>query len=121
MNPNFLGKAKEDGAVFMRIVGLVTKISKIKIEMTRKKRQRETHLRTIGVTLHDLYHSGNKTLADAPIMDRVAESLDELRNIEHELKDGEEQIARLRAEFKQHSGGKEPPDEEPKEEAPKKK
>jgi hypothetical protein len=120
MNPNFLGKAKEDGAVFMRIINLVTKISKIKIEMTRKRRQRETHLRTIGVTLHDLYGSGNKTLDGAQIMGRVSENLEELKNIEHELKDGEEQIARLRAEFKQHSGGKEPPDEEPKADTPKK-
>lgn len=108
MTGNMLGKAKEDGQVFIRLVSLVAKVGKIKVDMSKMRRQRETHLRSIGVTLQEMY-ARSKALDGPKMQQRTADALSALQRIEQDLKHGNEEIARLQSEFRQGGGKAMPP------------
>ncbi len=102
---------KEDGQLFLRLFGLAAKIGKIKLSLASAKREKARQLRAIGANIQALYEEQG-TLIDQPLMEHVAEELENLGNIERTLENGSAEIKKLQEEFRNKSGGKEPPGED---------
>jgi hypothetical protein len=69
-------------------------------------------LRDIGLALHALYQE-SKTLESESMIDKVSPSINSLQGIEEDLKHSEDEIARLRKEFRDAApGAKIPPEAE---------
>ena len=109
MAPDFLGDAKKDLGLFVRVGSLGVKIGKIQVEMQNLKKQRGKHFRSIGVALHELYSANDGELDTAQVTEKVSEFIDNLKEIDENIEDCEAEIKELKEEFRQKSGGKEPP------------
>jgi hypothetical protein len=109
---NFFQKAKQDGQVFFKTVNLVTRLSKLKMTIRSKKQDREKLLRTIGVSIFEIYHADRK-LDSQKITTAVSEDLGSIQELDAEVKDLEAEAEQVKADFRS-SQGHNPPEEPPK-------
>jgi hypothetical protein len=105
---NFFQKAKQDGQVFFKTVNLVTRLSKLKMAIRAKKQEREKLLRTVGVSIFEIYHA-DRSLDSQKITNAVSQELSTIQDIDNEVKDLEAESEQVKADFRQ-SHGQNPPE-----------
>jgi len=107
MPDNFFSRAKADGQVFMKTVNLVTKISKLKLEIRARMHEKERLLKVVGVETFGLYQQNGSV--DGPmILQTVSGDLKEIDSLEHEIRNLEAEIKDLQAKFRAQGGKEEP-------------
>lgn len=107
---NFFGKAKADGEVFVRTVNLVTKLSKVKLTIRAKKKEREKLLKSVGVNLYEIFFQTRKL--DSEAITRAA--MPDLQGIEQlagEISQLEQEAEQLKADFRAANEKGKPPHE----------
>ena len=93
MKESFLDRAKVDGQVFVKTVTLLTKLSKLKLEIATKQKERKHLLGVIGGAVFDIYKQANGAGANV-ILDAVRSHFESLRHLD-------EGVLKLESEFKQ--------------------
>lgn len=99
MSEGFLARAKADGQVFVKTVSLLSKISKAKLAIRSKQRERRKVLTAIGGAVFDMYHQSG-TLNEQSTLDLVGKDFDQARRIDDELQKLEAELERLKSSFK---------------------
>ena len=117
MPESFFSKAKADGQVFVRTMSLATKLSKLKIEINKKHREKDRTLKQVGSKIVELYEQTHKIDADA-IFAAVSDDLRAAQQLEQDVVALEAEIEQVKADFRtsSQSGVKvttEPPPEAP--------
>ena len=110
MSEGFLARAKADGQVFVKTVSLLSKISKAKLEIRSKQREKQKVLTAIGGAIFAIYDQSG-TLNEQSTLDAAGKDFDQARRIDDELQKLEAEVERLKSSFK-HGHTDEDEDEE---------
>jgi hypothetical protein len=99
MKESFLDRAKADGKVFVNTVSVLTRLSKLKLEIVTTQKERKRVLGVIGGTIVDIYNRSNAVDAQV-IRDAVSEHFDSLRRLDAELLKLAADVQEAKASFK---------------------
>jgi hypothetical protein len=105
MAENFLSKALADGKVFMKTVNMATQLSKLKLEVSKKRKERERLLREIGLKILDLYLDSHKIDAEA-ITRAVSGDLQSVQQTDQDIEALEAETEKVKADFRSTAGTK---------------
>lgn len=96
---NFFNKAKADGQVFVRTIGLVTKLGKLKLEIRGKQRDQEKLYKLVGAATYEV-HLLDEIPYDRFYIDSVLDHLEKLIELDHDIVDLQEQMEQARRDFR---------------------
>lgn len=96
---NFFNKAKADGQVFVRTIGLVTKLGKLKLEIRGKQRDQEKLYKLVGAATYEV-HLLDEIPYDRFYIDSVLDHLEKLIELDHDILDLQEQMEQARRDFR---------------------
>lgn len=99
MPESFLDKAKADGKVFVKTVSLLSSMSKAKLAIRSKKREREKEMTAIGEHVFNSYEK-NQSIDSEAILQGITKNLQTIATIDDELEKLENEIERLKSSFK---------------------
>lgn len=99
MKENFLSRAKADGTVFVKAVGLMAKLGKLKMEVQTKKAEKASLLKNVGTKVVEIVQ--NRT-ASKPLnfLDACAQDLDKVERIDARIAELEAQMESARRQFR---------------------
>src|SRR5688572_10496638 len=99
MSESFLQKAKADGQVFVKTVSLLSKISKAKLDIRARERERQKVLSTIGGAIFEIYNKSG-TIDEQAALSAVGKHFENARRIDDEMEKLQAEIERLKLSFK---------------------
>lgn len=100
MKESFLDRAKADGKVFVKTVSLLSKLSKLKVDIVTNQRERKHVLGLIGTAVYEVYR-GSNSADSAAILSAVSKHFDSLRRLDAEIVRLEAEVQQTKAGFKQ--------------------
>jgi hypothetical protein len=103
-NQNFFERRKADAEVIVRGVGFLTSTSKLRLAIRAKKKDREKLMRTIGVSLYEIYQADGK-LDSVKITNAAVPDLESIEAIDAELKELERHLQEANETFRNHGKG----------------
>lgn len=96
---NFFNKAKADGQVFVRTIGLMTKLGKLKLDIRSKQREQAKLYKLVGAATYEV-----SLLEEIPydrfFIDSVVDYLESLIELDQEIADLHEQMEQARRDFR---------------------
>lgn len=96
---NFLSKAFADGKVFVKTVNLMTQLSKLKVAVSNKRKERDKIVRQIGVNIFEHY-SETRNLESNAITNLVIDDLHAIQEIDESIVDLQAQMEQVKADFR---------------------
>lgn len=111
MTENFLSKAFADGKVFAKTVNMVTQLSRLKLAIRAKQKEKSQMMRSVGVAIFEIYHEQRK-LDSGLITNAVINDLETIKNLTAEITDLTSEAERVKADFRSAQSVK-PNDQQP--------
>jgi HAMP domain-containing protein len=100
MRENFLSRAKADGKVFVRIVGLMAKLSRLKLDIRAKQQQMSRLFKYVGKEIWEIYHENKTARNKITSIDSIVQELDEIERLKQEVAQLTDQMEQARKEFR---------------------
>jgi hypothetical protein len=107
MAENAISKVVADGRVFVKLVDMVVRLSKLRLQIHRRQQEKDRLIRHIGLTTFELC-SEERTFDGEQIYDAVSRELASAQRIEDEITQLQEQIAQVKSNFRAASGERSP-------------
>ena len=97
---SFFDKFKENTSKAAQKMSLATRIGKLRVEIATQKSEKERHLKTIGEKTYGIF-AKDKKLDGATVETEIANELSLIERIDVHIKELQDQISQLQAEFKE--------------------
>lgn len=101
---NFLHKAKQDGQIFVKTVGLMAKLGKFKLDIRSRQTQMSRLLKTVGHEVFEIYYNNKRKSKKITTFDSIAHELSEIERLELEIAQLQAQSEQAKREFRGESG-----------------
>lgn len=99
MPENLMSKAVADGQVFFKLLNLVVSISKLRVKIHKKQREKDRLLQHIGLTTVELCHP-ERNFDGEQIYGAVGRELTWAERVDSEIADLQGQLQKIKTDFR---------------------